>query len=210
MTGDQDQGDRADGGRWHHGTDPSGRVGVSVDDTGLDVRVRLSPRWRSAGDVGVAVVEAHRAATTARLEAWAAGAFDLVPPVPPSAPPRLDGSLGEQLRTVSRAFRDLDEFGIALAELNRRTVTVTDQGGHVRASVQGGAIVAVEVDATWVPQVGDGDVAARIGQALRAALRHTARAPERALQGCPDLADVFFAGGRTPAFLTTGPERSTS
>jgi hypothetical protein len=57
--------------------------------------------------------------------------------------------------------------------------------------VHAGRIVGVDLEPAWRRIATDAELERHVEQTLSVALRHCAELPERALQGCPDLAAVL-------------------
>ena len=169
----------------HRGADPSDTVSVEIDDAARDVRVVLAAGWRDrvgAEQLGDAVAMATTGAVTARVAAWAASG-SAPPAVPDPRPaPRPEGSPAE---VVEKAWRDVREFQVRLAQLYDTAVTVSDPAGRVRITVRGGQLVSIAPAGPWAEAADDADLAARLGDALRAALAQVGDLPERALAGTP-------------------------
>jgi hypothetical protein len=178
--------------RRYRGADPSAPVIVEIDATAHDAQLVLLEGWRTQVGVhrlGPAVVQAFTAATTARLAAWAATGPEWTASCCSSAGdgPQRERSLADEVQAPDRAWRDLREFRIRLAELRSTDITVTAGGGRVRATVRDGRLLAVELDRSWSSTASDADVAVQVGRALRAALFTVDEVPGRALDACPDL-----------------------
>ncbi|MHA6616772.1 hypothetical protein [Pseudonocardia sp. DLS-67] len=176
---------------WPHGRYPgedgTRRVHVELDGAARDVAVVLDDGWRSAlGPQGLAaaVLQGFSAATTARLAAWATAPFAEPARARPHPP---------ATASSSRAWRDLREFRHRLTTLHHATETAASPGRLVVATIRAGGLVGLELDPQWLRTAATTDVERHIGHALRAALALIAALPERALQGCPDLA-AFLAG----------------
>jgi hypothetical protein len=179
----------------YRGTDPSTTVTVEIDGAVRDARVGLGRGWRRAlspDRLGPAVSHAFAAATTARLEAWAATTTPTAPPpVAPAPSVTTEPASRDVVDRLGRAWRDLHEFGLRLTELHQSTQTVFSPGRHAAATVRGGQIVSVDLDRTWRRHAPDADLEHHLTAVLNAALAAVAAVPKRALEGCPDLADVL-------------------
>ena len=187
--------------RRSRGTDPSATVTVEIDAAARDAQLDLVEGWRSQVGVhrlGPAVVEAFTAATTARLADCAAWTGPVR--VPATEEPQPRQSSAAEVQALGRAWRDLREFRIRLAELRSTDTTVTAAGGRVRATIRDGRLLAVELDGPWSTTASDADLAVHTGRALRAALRSVDEVPERALAACPDLRALLDHG---PVLLTS-------
>ncbi|MGQ0576695.1 MAG: hypothetical protein ACT4RN_21215 [Pseudonocardia sp.] len=195
----------------HAGSDPSAQVRVEIDGTATSVRVALSPGWRAAvrpSGLGIAVLQAFTAATTARLAAWAeAGALAPAGTAPlgpfasragftaPAAvtQPRAEPVTHADADRVRRAWRDLREFRLRLADLAATAHTVTDPARLVTVTVAASGIVAVELDAHWGAAAPDHELELHLEQALGRGVGLHATFPDRALDGCPDLRTLLDA-----------------
>jgi len=178
----------------YRGADSSGRVAVEIDTGGQDARMVLEEGWRTEVGVrglGPAVVEAFTAAATVRLGVWAATAPSSWMPAAARHDPEKHRSLAEEAEALGRAWRDLGEFQIRLAELQGACTTVTDAGRRVRATVRDGRLLAVELDGSWSAAAPDADLVVHVGAALRAALHALHDVPDRALDSCPNLRAVL-------------------
>lgn len=174
---------------WPHGRysgeDGTGRVHVELDGAARDVAVALDDGWRSAvvpDGLAAAVLQAFSAAAAARLTAWATAPFG------ESGRPR---SRRPSTGPSSRAWRDLREFRRRLTALHDIADTAASPGRLVVATVRAGMLVGLELDPHWLRTAATTDVERHVGHALRAALALIAALPERALEGCPDLAAVL-------------------
>lgn len=175
----------------YSGEDGSGQVRIEIDGAARDAAVVLASAWRSAvppAGLPAAVLQAFTAATTARLIAWAtAPATEQLPSIQPPMP------RANQLTvdSLSRAWRDLREFQQRLTTLHNATETASSPGRLAIVTVAGGQLVAIDLDPDWLRTATSQDIERHIGHALRAALSMIATLPERALEGCPDLAALL-------------------
>jgi DNA-binding protein YbaB len=181
----------------YSGEDGTGRVRVELDGAARDVAVGLKDGWRSAvasEGLAAAVLQAFSAATTARLTAWATAPATKSTSAPSGEPGQLPTQLpwpqANQL-TLYRAWRDLREFQLRLTSLHNATETAHSPGRLAVITVAGGQIVSLDLDPAWLPTATSQDLERHIGHALRAALAMIAALPERALEGCPDLAALL-------------------
>jgi len=177
----------------------AGHGGVRVELSGAcaTVRVQLLPGWRAgaADRLGPVVLEAFAAALSARMAA--------------QAPPQCDFTAAAALRAlgsghdtgrdtvalVADAVRDLREFTAQLAALHATPRAAAAPGGRVTATVLGGQIVALTVDAGWCDRADDTTLAHGFGEALGAGLRLLADTPRHAMAGCPALTAVLRLTG---------------
>lgn len=177
----------------YSGEDPTGRVHVTLDGAARHAAVVLGDGWRrSVGTAGLAaaVLQAFSAATTARLAAWAAASA-----VAPNAPGRGEAQRAAvDIGSLSRARRELRELRQRLAAMHRATETASSPGRRAVAVVTGGRVTGLELDPEWLRTAATRDVERHTGHALRGALALLSALPERALEGCPDLAALLAAG----------------
>ena len=174
----------------------AGRGSVRVELSGAcpTVGVQLLPGWREgvADRLGPVVLQAFAAALSARMAAQ-------------SPPPQFDFTAAAALRAlgsghdtvtlVADAVRDLREFTAQLAALHATPRAAAAPGGRVTASVCGGQIVALTVDAGWCDRADDTTLAHGFGEALGAGLRLLAGTPRHAMAGCPALNAVLRLTG---------------
>ena len=167
----------------------AGHGGVRVELSGAcaTVRVQLLPGWRAgaADRLGPVVLQAFAAALSARLAAQAPPPqFDFTA----AAALRALGSGHDTVALVADAVRDLREFTVQLAALHAA-------GGRVTATVRGGQIIGLTVDAGWCDRADDTTLAHGLGEALGAGLRLLADTPRHAMAGCPALTAVLRLTG---------------
>jgi len=174
-----------------------GSVRVELSGACPTVGVQLLPGWRAgvADRLGPVVLQAFAAALSARMAAQ-------------SPPPQFDFTAAAALRElgtghdavalVADAVRDLREFTAQLAALHATPRAAAAPGGRVTASVCGGQIVALTVDAGWCDRVDDATLAHGLGEALGAGLRLLADTPRHAMAGCPALTAVLRLTGNGP------------
>jgi len=174
-----------------------GSVRVELSGACATVGVQLLPGWRAgaADRLGPVVLEAFAAALSARMAA--------------NAPPQCDFTAAAALRAlgsghdtgrdtvalVANAVRDLQEFTAQLAALHATPRAAAAPGGRVTATVLGGQIVALTVDAGWCERADDTTLAHGLGEALGAGLRLLADTPRHAMAGCPALTAVLRLTG---------------
>jgi hypothetical protein len=96
---------------------------------------------------------------------------------------------------VADAVRDLREFTVQLAALHAAPRAAAAPGGRVTATVRGGQIVGLTVDAGWCDRADDTTLAHGLGEALGAGLRLLADTPRHAMAGCPALTAVLRLTG---------------
>jgi hypothetical protein len=174
----------------------AGRGGVRVELSGAcaTVRVQLLPGWRAgaADRLGPVVLQAFAAALSARLAAQAPPPqFDFTA----AAALRALGSGHDTVALVADAVRDLREFTVQLAALHAAPRAAAAPGGRVTATVRGGQIVGLTVDAGWCERADDTTLAHGLGEALGAGLRLLADTPRHAMAGCPALTAVLRLTG---------------
>jgi hypothetical protein len=174
----------------------AGHGGVRVELSGAcaTVRVQLLPGWRAgaADRLGPVVLQAFAAALSARLAAQAPPPqFDFTA----AAALRALGSGHDTVALVADAVRDLREFTVQLAALHAAPRAAAAPGGRVTATVRGGQIVGLTVDAGWCDRADDTTLAHDLGEALGAGLRLLADTPRHALAGCPALTAVLRLTG---------------
>lgn len=174
-------------GEWRTATDESGWVQVSVDTTGPDVRVVLLSGWRT-GDAASVAAATLAALAAARQAGSATPETD--PPVAVGVAPADDGSEPASV-LLHRAFRDLAEYRIRLAQLHAAPSRVGDPEGLVSVTLVGPRIVGIEIEPHLMGSAGDIELGQRLGAALTAAVRAGRSLPARALDGCPDLVSVL-------------------
>jgi len=158
------------------------------------VRVQLLPGWRAgaADRLGPVVLQAFAAALSARLAAQAPPPqFDFTA----AAALRALGSGHDTVTLVADAVRDLREFTAQLAALHAAPRAAAAPGGRVTATVRGGQIVGLTVDAGWYERADDTTLAHGLGEALGAGLRLLADTPRHAMAGCPALTAVLRLTG---------------
>jgi len=174
----------------------AGHGGVRVELSGAcaTVRVQLLPGWRAgaADRLGPVVLQAFAAALSARMATQ-------------SPPPQFDFTAAAALRAlgsghdtvtlVADAVRDLREFTAQLAALHAAPRAAAAPGGRVTATVRGGQIVGLTVDAGWYERADDTTLAHGLGEALGAGLRLLADTPRHAMAGCPALTAVLRLTG---------------
>ena len=174
----------------------AGHGGVRVELSGAcpTVGVQLLPGWRAgvADRLGPVVLQAFAAALSARMAAQ-------------SPPPQFDFTAAAALRAlgsghdtvtlVADAVRDLREFTAQLAALHAAPRAAAAPGGRVTATVRGGQIVGLTVDAGWYERADDTTLAHGLGEALGAGLRLLADTPRHAMAGCPALTAVLRLTG---------------
>src|SRR5690242_8927848 len=143
-----------------------GRVRVELSEAAATPAVQLLPGWRTATAerLGPAVLQAFAAATAARLQALAA------------APPEFDFTAAAALRALDSghhaavlladAARELPAFLGQLAALHAGARTAASPGGQVAATVRGGQVVALTVEAAWQARADDATLAHGLGEAL--------------------------------------------
>jgi len=171
-----------------------GSVRVELSGARATVGVQLLPGWRAAAAdrLGPVVLEAFAAAFSARLAAQAPPPqFDFTA----AAALRALGSGHDAVALVADAVRDLREFTAQLAALHATPRAAAAPGGRVTASVRGGQIVALTVDAGWCDRADDTTLAHGFGEALGAGLRLLADTPRHAMAGCPALTAVLCLTG---------------
>jgi hypothetical protein len=169
--------------------DASGTVGLRLGRTDTDVRIRLERGWRAAvgpGRLGAAVLQAHGRLELARFAGWSREPVSPAP-VPPAA---LDAA------QLGRAWQDMREFQLRLTELGATTWTVAGPGRLVSAVLRGSQVVDLDLDPQWQRIASDAELEHHIGHTLGVALGQAAALPERALNGCPDLAAVLAHSSR--------------
>jgi len=171
-----------------------GSVRVELSGACATVRVQLLPGWRAgaADRLGPVVLQAFAAALSARMAAQ-------------SPPPQFDFTAAAALRAlgsghdtvtlVADAVRDLREFTAQLAALHAAPRAAAAPGGRVTATVRGGQIVGLTVDAGWCERADDTTLAHGLGEALGAGLRLLADTPRHAMAGCPALTAVLRLTG---------------
>jgi hypothetical protein len=174
----------------------AGHGGVRVELSGAcaTVRVQLLPGWRAgaADRLGPVVLQAFAAALSARLAAQAPPPqFDFTA----AAALRALGSGHDTVALVADAVRDLREFTVQLAALHAAPRPAAAPGGRVTATVRGGQIVGLTVDAGWCDRADDTTLAHGLGEALGAGLRLLADTPRHAMAGCPALTAVLRLTG---------------
>jgi hypothetical protein len=198
--------------RWYSGRDSAERVRIDLDGAARNVTVALEDGWRAAvGTAGLApaVLQAFSAATSARLAAWAAApGAAITSPLPDDQERGPAWPTSRQLTSdsLSRAWRDLREFRLRLEALHEAGETVSSPGGLVIVTIARGQLVGVDLDSDWLRTATSRDIERHVGLALRDALALIATLPERALEGCPDLA-ALVAGS---SFSPWGSSRSGS
>jgi len=174
----------------------AGRGSVRVELSGAcpTVGVQLLPGWRAgvADRLGPVVLQAFAAALSARMATQ-------------SPPPQFDFTAAAALRAlgsghdtvtlVADAVRDLREFTAQLAALHAAPRAAAAPGGRVTATVRGGQIVGLTVDAGWYERADDTTLAHGLGEALGAGLRLLADTPRHAMAGCPALTAVLRLTG---------------
>lgn len=201
--------DRADAGVSHLGTDSTGCVRVTLDDDAVDVD--LARDWRSSNctdGLGRALFEAFTQAAAVRCAAWAEQPVEPVnvpdrdAAVPHHRPP---GSGPQAVTSLLRAWRDLGEFRIRLQEIHSAAATTGSADREVTVEVRGASIVAVHVDRTWSRGAPDSEIERHVAHALTAALAMIAEAPQRALEGCPDLRELLAAEPSALPFTVAAP-----
>ena len=174
----------------------AGRGSVRVELSGAcpTVGVQLLPGWRAgvADRLGPVVLQAFAAALSARLAAQAPPPqFDFTA----AAALRALGSGHDTVTLVADAVRDLREFTAQLAALHAAPRAAAAPGGRVTATVRGGQIVGLTVDAGWYERADDTTLAHGLGEALGAGLRLLADTPRHAMAGCPALTAVLRLTG---------------
>jgi hypothetical protein len=174
----------------------AGHGGVRVELSGAcaTVRVQLLPGWRAgaADRLGPVVLQAFAAALSARVAAQAPPPqFDFTA----AAALRALGSGHDTVALVADAVRDLREFTVQLAALHAAPRAAAAPGGRVTATVRGGQIVGLTVDAGWCDRAHDTTLAHGLGEALGAGLRLLADTPRHAMAGCPALTAVLRLTG---------------
>ena len=182
------------------GRDASGQVSVRVAPDGLLSDVLLEAHWTSrlaAEELGGAVLEAYTAATVASMEEWGRAVVDEVDrdasgeprharPLPPTsdsvyaalselATPetlaqRSEASLNALADLLRGARRDLDRVTEEAEALAARTLVGESQGAKVTLAGTG-ALLAVEVEATWASSTNPANLAGRIMRAYEDARR---------------------------------------
>jgi hypothetical protein len=189
----------------YQGRDGSDLVQVEVDGAARHAAVALESGWRrtiGGPALGAAILAAYTAATTARLTAWAEQAAerrDTGDGGDAPAPAMVDRQVTwpratpAMVQSLSRAFRDLREFGLRLTALHAATTTTASPGRTVVVTARAAQIVGIELAPDWLRTAGDSDIERQTGHTLRAALDDLVRLPERALEGCPDLQAVLAA-----------------
>jgi hypothetical protein len=186
------------------GLDASRTVRLWLADSGRGARVGLDRRWRAAVGperLGGAAVEALGAAVVAQVGAWSGGS---IPSAPAWGTDRLgSGASLETSAHLRRACQDLREFRAQLAALAGATWTVPGAGRLVVAVLRAGQVVGLELDPRWRRVASDGELEHHIGHTLSMGLRQCATLPQRALDGCPDLAAVLARAG-APATRCAG------
>ena len=171
-----------------------GSVRVELSEDCARVTVQLLHGWRAgaAERLGPVVLQAFAAALSARLAAQAPPPqFDFTA----AAALRALGSGHDTVALVTDAVRDLREFAGQLAALHATPRAAAAPGGRVTATVRGGQIVALTVDAGWCDRVDDATLAHGLGEALGAGLRLLADTPRHAMAGCPALTAVLRLTG---------------
>jgi hypothetical protein len=171
-----------------------GSVRVELSGACPTVGVQLLPGWRAgvADRLGPVVLQAFAAALSARLAAQAPPPqFDFTA----AAALRALGSGHDTVVLVADAVRDLREFTVQLAALHAAARAAAVPGGRVTATVRGGQIVGLTVDAGWYERADDTTLAHGLGEALGAGLRLLADTPRHAMAGCPALTAVLRLTG---------------
>ena len=171
-----------------------GSVRVELSGACPTVGVQLLPGWRAgvADRLGPVVLQAFAAALSARMAAQSPPPqFDFTA----AAALRAFGSGHDTVTLVADAVRDLREFTAQLAALHAAPRAAAAPGGRVTATVRGGQIVGLTVDAGWYERADDTTLAHGLGEALGAGLRLLADTPRHAMAGCPALTAVLRLTG---------------
>lgn len=161
------------------GWDGTHTVRVTVDGSGRVAETEVGSSWRAAlrpADLGAAVIEAVRAAEAERMAGWARatqqapdddGDFETGGAVPfrPLRDPAVQESTRDLYYLAMDAIDRLSEAGRAVDQATADTVRGHSPDRLVTVAVEGGRVVAVDFDQSWLAQA----AAVEITQRLRAA-----------------------------------------
>jgi DNA-binding protein YbaB len=162
------------------GWDGARAVRVTVDNSGGIVDVEVGLSWRDVlapAELGAAVVEAVNAAEAERMDAWERATKEEPEPWAPdfadlpTASPR-DPAVLESTRALYYLAMDaidrLSEVSQTIGEAPAETVRGQSPGKRVTITADGGRVVDVEFDESWLSQTSQ-TPAVEISRHLRAA-----------------------------------------
>lgn len=157
------------------GRDPDGAVEVVVSPAAEVLAVRLSPKWRSSVDPRGLHSCVVTAANMATMQALAHGVeqvdFIAAANAPQAAPVGADESAltaQDMQRLFDSVTTELESFTERASAVIDRPTTVRSAGGHVQGTAHYGQVLSVDIEASWVVAVRQGEIESELFEVLRA------------------------------------------